>query len=319
MSELFHAGKNLTEIAIELGRSVSTISREKYRGACGVRHRPYSPFKGEQVARLRSSSRRSGKTKFLRNGKLRKLVDRLLKKHWSPEQIAATLSGRFGGQSNMTVSHETIYAYVFIYARGQLRKDLIACLRQKRPVRRAKANWRKGLINDLVSIEQRPVEVENREIPGHWEGDLVLGKNQKSAIGTLVERTSRAVILVPLAAKDPRTVAKTFAREVKHLPSQMKLSLTYDRGIEMTRHHRLFTARTKMRVYFCHPHSPWERGTCENTNMLVRDFFSKGTDFNTIPRSEIKKVQRLLNERPRKGLGWKTPKEIMENFFALNA
>jgi IS30 family transposase len=159
---------------------------------------------------------------------------------------------------------------------------------------------------DMISIEERPKEVEDRTIPGHWEGDLIIGKGHGSAIGTLVERTTRFTILVPLKRKDARSVREAFAREFKRLPEQVRQSMTYDQGTEMSEH-RLFTKSTKMMVYFAHPHSPWERGTNENTNMLVRDFFPKGTDFKDISRYKIKKVQDLLNTRPRKVINWKFP------------
>ena len=160
----------------------------------------------------------------------------------------------------------------------------------------------------MISIHERPKEVEDRIIPGHWEGDLIMGKDHKSAIGTIVERTTRTVILVPLKAKDAPSVRKAFAKELKTLPSQITVTLTYDRGTEMSEH-KLFTKETNMQVYFCDPHSPWQRGTNENTNMLIRDFFPKQTDFSKFTRKEIKHVQKLLNERPRKTLDWSTPKE----------
>ena len=163
----------------------------------------------------------------------------------------------------------------------------------------------------MISIDQRPKEVEDRIIPGHWEGDLIIGKGHQSALGSLVERTTRFTLLVPLKNKDARTVRQAFARELKRLPRQLRQSMTYDQGSEMSEH-RLFTKYTQVKVYFAHPHSPWERGTNENTNMLIRDFFPKGTDFNAVSRYKIKKVQELLNTRPRKVLNW----EIPANAFA---
>ena len=160
----------------------------------------------------------------------------------------------------------------------------------------------------MISIHERPKEVEDRIIPGHWEGDLIVGKDHKTAMGTIVERTTRTVILVPLKKRDAESVRKAFAKELKSLPKQMTLSMTYDQGKEMSEH-KLFTEETNMQVYFCDPHSPWQRGTNENTNMLIRDFFPKQTDFSKFTRKEIKHVQKLLNERPRKTLDWLTPKE----------
>jgi len=171
----------------------------------------------------------------------------------------------------------------------------------------------------MISIHERPAEVADRIIPGHWEGDLIMGKDHASAIGTLVERTTLTVILVPLKAKDALSVRKAFAKELKTLPKQMRLCMTYDRGKEMSQH-QLFTKETKMQVYFCDPHSPWQRGTNENTNMLIRGVFKKGTDFNTLTRKNIKDVQHMLNERPRATLNWYTPKEkFTELLVALEA
>ncbi len=166
----------------------------------------------------------------------------------------------------------------------------------------------------MLSIEERPKSVENRTIPGHWEGDLLIGKDHNSAVGTIVERTTRFLLLVPLKGRDAPTVRKAFARELKRLPQQVRLSMTYDRGSEMSEH-KLFTKQTQMKVYFANPHSPWERGTNENTNMLIRDFYPKDTDFGTLTRYQIKKIQHLLNERPRKALDWETPVEAMDRIL----
>lgn len=166
----------------------------------------------------------------------------------------------------------------------------------------------------MVSIEERPADVADRTVPGHWEGDLLMGRGNRTAVGTLVERTTRTLILVPLKAKDAESVRRAYARELKRLPRQMRLTLTYDRGKEMTEH-RLFTQETTMRVYFAHPQSPWERGTNENTNGLLRQFFPKGTDFSRLSRAEIKHVQHLMNERPRRVLGWLSPYEAFENLL----
>ena len=166
----------------------------------------------------------------------------------------------------------------------------------------------------MTSIEERPAEVADRTVPGHWEGDLIIGKNRRSALGTLVERTTRTTILVPLNNRQALTVRKSFAKEIRQVPRQMKLTLTYDQGREMAEH-KLFSKQTEIKVYFAHPGSPWERGTNENTNGLVRQFFPKGTDFNKVSRKEIKKVQRLLNGRPRKTLNWQTPYEVFNKLL----
>lgn len=217
----------------------------------------------------------------------------------------------------MQLSHETIYAYLYVRGRTGLNTQLIRYLRQQRPRRRSVTEpaSRRGEIPEMLSIEERPAEVADRTVPGHWEGDLIIGKQHQSAIGVLVERVTRLVILVHLPAKDAASVREAFAEEIKHLPEQLITSLTYDQGREMMEH-RLLSQQTRVRVYFAHPHSPWERGTCENTNMLIRGFFPKGTDFTSIPRTELKWVQRLLNERPRQTLNWRTPAQAFAEAYA---
>jgi IS30 family transposase len=237
---------------------------------------------------------------------------------WSPQQIVNFLEKEYPQYQDMKISHEAIYTYLYILPKGQLKKELLACLRQGRK-RRYKRNRkdRAGIerkLEDMLSIEERPKEVADRTVPGHWEGDLIIGKNRNSALGTLVERTSRAAILVPLKNKEARTVRKSFAKAIKRLPKQLRLSLTYDQGREMAEH-KLFTCQTEAKVYFAHPASPWERGTNENTNGLIRQFFPKRTDFNKVSRREIKKVQHLLNGRPRKTLNWQTPYEVFNNLI----
>lgn len=216
----------------------------------------------------------------------------------------------------MQISHEAIYLYIYLHAKKELKSLLISELRQKRKYR---GNVRRGAdkrttIQDPIRIDERPGEVKGREIPGHWEGDLIMGKDRASAIGTLVERTTRAIILVPLKARDATTVRKAFEKEFKTIPKQMKKTLTYDNGTEMAQH-KLFTKNTKIQVYFTHPYSPWERPTNENSNGLVRDFFPAGTDFNQVPKQRIKEVQSWLNERPRHVLDYRTPKEVFEGLI----
>ena len=213
----------------------------------------------------------------------------------------------------MHISHESIYTYIYLLPRGELRKELTDYLRQhkKSRYRRKGERDKRGKIPDMISIEERPAEVADRSIAGHWEGDLIVGKGHKTAMGTIVERKTRTLIMVPLKNKDATSVRKAFERELKRLPIEMQGSLTYDQGVEMAEH-KLFTKNTQMKVYFCHPASPWERGTNENTNMLIRQYFPKGTDFSQVTRKEIKRVQHELNERPRKTLDWKTPKEVFK-------
>lgn len=241
-----------------------------------------------------------------------------LRLKWSPEQIAQTLKRVYKKDMSLQASHETIYTYLYCLPRGALKKELLSCLRsdRKRRHRRKTTHEKRGQIIDMLSIDERPVEVADRCVPGHWEGDLIIGKNRQSAMGTLVERTTRTTILVPLKARDARTVRQAFTRAVLQLPAEMRLSLTYDRGREMAEH-RLFTKATKVKVYFAHPQSPWERGTNENTNGLIRQFFPKGTDFSQVSRKQIKHVQDLLNDRPRKTLEWETPYERFERIIAL--
>ena len=224
----------------------------------------------------------------------------------------------------MRISPEAIYTYIYVLPRGALKKELTACLRRnhKRRYKQSRKVKIERKLEDMLSIEERPKEVEDRIIPGHWEGDLIIGKYNRSALGTLVERTTRTTILVPIKNREAETVAKAFAREVKKLPKQMKLSMTYDQGREMAKH-KLFTKITGVKVYFAHPRSPWERGTNENTNGLIRQFFPKGTEFNKVSRYRVKKVQDLLNGRPRQALGFEKPYEVfnklMNNAVALNS
>lgn len=262
--------------------------------------------------------RRLGKRKLLLKTKLAKVVQAKIKLFWSPEQIAQWLKQAYADKA-MHVSPEAIYAYLYVLPRGQLKKELIRGLRQQHKRRYKKdRKLRKGIgmrLEDMMSIEERPREAMDRSIPGHWEGDILIGGQlHQSALGTLVERTTRTTLLVPLKGKSAREVRQAFAKEIKKLPRKMRLSLTYDQGREMAEH-KLFTRETKVKVYFAHPQSPWERGTNENTNGLVRQFFPIGIDFNRISRREIKRAERLLNQRPRRVLGFKTPYEAMQHLL----
>lgn len=309
-------GHTINHIARSLSRNPSTISRELSR----LRYNPrtYRAVFAEQVSARKRNHRAKMPPKLVRNKELRSYVLAHLRLHWSPEQIAARLTFEYPNDMSMRVSHETIYTYIYCLARGELKKQLIADLRQhrtKRGFRRVRGDRsRHSPIPDLVSIEERPAEVEDRIIPGHWEGDLIVGKGAHSAIGTLVERTTRTTILVPLKRKQAEHVAQAFAREMCYLPQQMKLTLTYDRGSEMARH-KLFAKQTKMQVYFADPRSPWQRGTNENTNGLIRQFFPRDTDFSIVSRKELKRVQHLLNGRPRKVLGYHTPYEAFSKLL----
>ena len=301
-------------IAKSLGRSVSTVSREVGAGSCNKY--TYRASTAQARAVRNSKKRRAGQYVLDDNLKLKRYVYRKLRKKWSPTQIAETLKMDYPTDMTMRTSPESIYTYLYILPRGTLKKELLACLRQNRKHRRKQ---RRGMeakrkLEDMLSIEERPQEVADRIVPGHWEGDLIIGKNNRSALGTLVERTTRTTILIPVKNREAETVAKAFAKEVKKLPRQMKLTMTYDQGREMASH-KLFTNLTGVKVYFAHPRSPWERGTNENTNGLIRQYFPKGTEFNKISRHEVKRAQNQLNGRPRKTLGYHTPYEVFNQLI----
>lgn len=304
------------EIARSIGRDTATVSRELSR----LRYSP-SSYRATFAHEVAERKRKLPKAhKLLTKERLRQYVeDKLLIEHWSPQQIAARIKLEYPNDMDMRVSHESIYTYIFCLARGSLKKELKAALRQhkysrgRRPPRGA--SHKDSNIPDLVSIEERPKEVEDRIIPGHWEGDLIMGRGNHSALGTLVERTTRTVILVQVDSKQAEHVAERFAEELRSLPQQMKLTLTYDRGSEMARH-KLFSKKTSMQVYFADPQSPWQRGTNENTNGLIRQFFPKSTNFKTVTSEEVKRVQDLLNGRPRKSLGFHTPYEEFSELLA---
>ena len=217
--------------------------------------------------------------------------------------------------TTMRASHETIYTYLYVLPRGTLKKELTSYLRQGKSRRTHRRNsLRPPKIKEMVSIEERPQAVADRTIPGHWEGDIILGKQRKSQLGTLVERTTRFLLLVPLKDKKAPTVRHAFEKEAKKIPQHLRQSLTYDQGYEMVEH-KLFTKHAKMQVYFAHPASPWERGTNENTNGLIRQFFPKGIDFTTVTTRKIRHVQTLLNGRPRKVLEWQKPAEVFNRLL----
>jgi len=296
-------------IARELKVSPSTISREIQRNRSGKSYYP-------NTAQRKTQSRwyKQGRKLDLCN-LLREQVFSRLRKQWSPEQISATLKRSYNDKV-MHISAESIYTYLYVLPRGELKKELLSYLRQFRTKRktRGKHHAAHGPIPDLVSIHERPLEVADRTVPGHWEGDLIIGHQHQSALGTLVERTTRTTLLIPLKKKDATSVRKAFAQHVKRLPRHIKLSMTYDRGGEMAQH-QLFTEQTNMKVYFADPQSPWQRGTNENTNGLIRQYFPKGTDFKSVTKGEINKVQSLLNDRPRKVLNWKSPNEAMNELL----
>lgn len=301
-------GSSLRAIAYILNRSPSSISREIHQA--GVIELKYyrAIFAQQQSIKTRHKLRRN--RKLANNAELRKFVLSHLAKNWSPEQIARRLIILYSNDMSMRISHETIYSYIYVRPRGTFKRRLISYLRRSHKYRYKKDGRRgkPGSIQNYFSIEERPQEIANRAVPGHWEGDLMIGRRNASAIGTLVERTTRMTFLVKLANQDARIVRKAFAAEFCHLPKGLKRTLTYDQGGEMSQH-KLFTKETKITVYFAHPHSPWERGTNENTNSLLRQYFPRGTDFSKISRTRLKEVQDELNDRPRKTLGFYTPHE----------
>jgi IS30 family transposase len=307
-------GKSYGMIGILLGKNKSTIQRE----VSSWGRKKYDAAKAHWYSEKSRSLKREGKTKLRENVNLLGYVSGKLELRWSPEQISHSLKDVFSDDPTMQISHEAIYQYVYIHAKKTLREELIKQLRREKKRRgpSRKGTERRGKMADAISIEERPEEVLGREIPGHWEGDLVVGKDHKSAIGTLVERTTRAIIIVPLVAMDAQTVREGFQLEFSKIPEQMKKTMTYDNGKEMAQH-KLFTEHTKIQVYFAHPYSPWERPTNENSNGLIRDYFPKGTDFNEISVERLKEVQHQLNTRPRKTLGWKTPKDVFDKLVFL--
>jgi IS30 family transposase len=312
IEKLLALGKNNIEIATSLSVHPSSISRERNR----LKNKPDSAVNALSDSMNKSLDKRLGKTKIESNPKLKNFVYYHLKLHWSPQQISDALKQFYPFDPTMQISHESIYYHVYIQPKKEVEKLLISQLRQKRKYR---GNVRRGAdkrttIKDPIRIDERPAEVLTREVPGHWEGDLVLGKNRESAIGTLVERTTRFLIIVPLKKKDAASVRKAFEKAFQAIPKHLKLSMTYDNGTEMAQH-KLFAKNSKVKVYFAHPYSPWERPTNENTNGLIRDYFPKGTDFNLIDKKQIKEVQDQLNQRPRKVLERESPLNTISRLY----
>jgi len=295
---------SLRSIATQLGRSPSTIGREIKRNGG---YDSYRAAQADQAAWDRAC--RPKLCKLAGNRPLSRTVSTKLKLNWSPEQIAGWLKREYPGEERNQVSHETIYRSLFVQARGVLKKELLQYLRTKRVIRRSKHSSLKrdglGQIKNAVSIRERPASVEDRAIPGHWEGDLIAG-SKNSYIATLVERHSRYVMLVKVKNKDTESVVSALIKQSKKLPRELYKSLTWDRGKELADHQR-FTMETNIEVYFCDPSSPWQRGSNENTNRLLRQYFPKGTDLSVHSQAKLNAVARQLNERPRKTLEYETP------------
>jgi IS30 family transposase len=319
------AGRSMRAIAAGLGRSPSTISREVARNATtGNRgwasDRQYRPYGADVKARTRRLRPRPGK--IAASPRLRAAIQAMLDDKLSPEQVAARLRRDHPGDPEMRVSHETIYQALYVQGRGELRRQLTGALRTGRAVRRPRnrphPTRRSGLPKPLVMISERPAEATDRAVPGHWEGDLILGAHTRSAIGTLVERTTRYVMLLHLPDNhNAETVHDALIHTIDTLPAHLRRTLTWDQGTEMAKH-REFTIATDMQIYFCDPHSPWQRGSNENTNGLLRQYFPKSTDLSVHTPEHLAAVAAQLNRRPRKTLGWDTPAERLAKLLNTN-
>jgi IS30 family transposase len=316
ISRRLSQGESLRGIARALERSPSTVSREvaanggreRYRGWAAER-RAFKQAARPKVAKLDA------------NPRLRGVVEEWLAQKWSPQQVTKRLRLEYPDEPEMWVSHETIYQSIYVQGRGTLRKELAKCLRTGRAQRRSRGQTRgrSGQLPNTINISERPPEVDDRAVPGHWEGDLILGKNNGSAIGTLVERSTRFVVLLHLPdSHGADDVLEALTRQVKTLPEQLWRSLTWDQGKEMAKHVD-FTIATGIDVYFCDPHSPWQRGSNENTNGLLRQYFPKGTDLSVHTQPDLDAVAAELNNRPRQTLGWMKPSEKLAELVATTA
>lgn len=309
------AGMSFRQIALVLGRCASTVCREV--NANGGR-RGYRAIDADRAAAVRALRPKRAKLAACR--RLRKVVERKLESLWSPEQISAWLAETYPNDPEMRVSHETIYQSLFVQSRGALRRELHTCLRSGRAVRRPKAytkgGFGQGQIREMVMISQRPAEVADRAVPGHWEGDLIFGK-RNSSIGTLVERHSRYLLLFKLPnGHGAEAVRKAMAKRIIGLPTQLRRSITWDQGKEMAEHVQ-FTVDTGVQIYFCDPKSPWQRGSNENTNRLLRQYLPKSVDLSQASQRELDAIARSLNTRPRQTLHWMTPSQAFANAVAM--
>jgi IS30 family transposase len=298
------SGSSIREIARGLDRAASSVCREVARHGGRPAYRAHDADHQAWVSALRPKKCLLGV-----NRRLRDLVASKLILDWSPEQISGWLKTQYPNNESLRVSHETIYRSLFIQARGVLKKELMGHLRSKRHMRRSRHSSEqgqsRGQIVDALSIRQRPAEVEDRALPGHWEGDLLAG-GKNSYIATLVERHSRFAMLIKVPSKETEAVVAALTQPVRKLPTTLKRSLTWDRGLERAKHQE-FTVATKVQVYFCEPQSPWQRGTTENTNLLLRQYFPRGTDLSGYSQAQLDEVSLRLNQRPRKTLGFETP------------
>jgi IS30 family transposase len=308
------------EIARRIGCHVSTISREIARGRDA--QSAYRAVYAQKKSCARIRSRKLGKRRMFMSKTLQDYVHGKLTAKWSPKQIAETLKETYTEHA-MQISPEAIYQYIYVLPRGSLKKALVAGLRRSHKYRHARRQEAqneemRGKIKDMLSIHERPIDVAERTIPGHWEGDLIIGKYKRSAIATLVERTTRYTMLVALPhGKDALHVREALTKKLAGLPKHLMKTLTYDQGKEMSQH-RQFTVATGISVYFADPASPWQRGTNENTNGLIRQYFPKGTDFSLVSERELQEAEDSLNGRPRKCIDWKFPKDVFYDLVALD-
>jgi transposase, IS30 family len=302
-------GESLRSIASLLGRSPSTVSREVKRNGGQMEYDP-------EIAQERAdiSSERVKPYKFNSFPELQNLVNDKLTKKWSPKQISHSLADEYPDQPEKNVSHETIYQTIYLQAKGELRTELKLILRNKKKKRapRSRVPNNRGKIKNMVMISERPAIADDRAIPGFWEGDLIIGEKNRSQVATLVERTTRYLMLVQIPGeRTSEKVVQRVAEKMSDLPNQLRNSLTWDQGKEMAAHAQ-FTVATDMPVYFCDPHSPWQRGSNENTNRLIRDFLPKGEDLSPYTQHELDLIANCLNERPRETLNWKTPAQLFD-------
>lgn len=312
LSAMRMQGQSIRCISSALGRSPSTISRELRRNgdASG-----YAALPAQSRCKQRRQSARPA-CKLHPDGPLWPLVSHMLMWHWSPRQIACTLRRMHPNEPTLRVSHETLYTTIYAYPRGELRRQLIACLRQARSTQRPRSGGidRRGQIPEMVSIHVRPPEVNDRLMPGHWEGDLIKGAGNKSSVGVLVERSSRMVMLCKMPDATAQAALAAFTFKLNSIAQPLRQTLTYDQGREMALHQQL-ARQTNMRVYFCDPHSPWQRGSCENTNGLLRQFLPKGTDLSIHDQDALDSIADLMNNRPRQTLDWQTPYQVFKQFM----
>jgi len=311
------AGWTQCRIALQLKRSAGTISTELNRNGGRANYRAQA---ADLDARERKAQVRREHCAIEQMPPLRAAVHDYLRRGWSPEEIAGTLKREHPDLEHMQTSHESIYRYVYVVARGELRRELAKCLRRKhqtrKPLRRGVVATQ-GKIPHMILVDQRPPEVEDRLIAGHYEADLILGAGNRSAVGVIVERTSRFTMLCHLPAKDATSVREAFTRRLRSIPLPLRKSLTYDQGKEMAPH-QILAADLQLQVFFCHPHSPWERATCESQNDRIRHYLPKGTDLSTVSYQQLSAYQDMLNERPRKILNWKSPAQCFHDLMIAN-